>query len=114
MVVRRIRNSVVLGLCMVWVTALLCADAAAAPIMSCHRHMPCCPISDLGGAHCSAVRCEPQIFQKSEAPQATPPPAPTAGSPLPVLGQLAPAPRELVAGLRCSFSVFQLKDDLRV
>jgi hypothetical protein len=76
--------------------------------------MPCCPMSGTSNAHCSVVRCEPQNFQKSEAPQANSAPARSGGLLLPAVRSAAPFTRELVSGLRYSFSVFRLKDDLRI
>jgi hypothetical protein len=77
-------------------------------------HMPCCPASGHSDAHCSAIRCAPQIFQKPEAPQAAHSPASAAGLLLPVVRRTATPLRELLSGLSRPFSVFRLKDDLRI
>lgn len=110
---REMRRGLILGLCLVWIAAFTGANGVAAPTMRCQRaHMPCCPPAGHGDHQCSAVRCQPQIFQKSEAPLATHPPFRDASSCLPASRRAAAPPRKLVPG--SSFSVFRLKDDLRI
>jgi len=105
-----------LMLAAVWLM-LLALNTAVIPATHCQRsHMPCCPASGHEGAHCSAVQCEAQSFQKAENRTI----AEAAAWRIESLGQGAeanpkgPGLRELHAGLRCSTSVFRLKDDLRI
>lgn len=100
----------------VWLVSLA-VNAAAMPAMRCERaHMPCCPASGHGGAHCSAVQCEAQSFQKPENRAIAEAPAWRSEN----FGQNAETNpegsglRALHTGLRYRASVFLLKDDLRL
>ncbi len=100
----------------IWLVSLA-VNAAVMPATHCQRaHMPCCPASGHDGAHCSAVQCEAQSFQKAENRTIAEAPAWRGESPRrnAEADPKPPAPRELHAGLRFRTSVFRLKDDLRI
>lgn len=104
------------ALAAVWLMSLA-VNAAEMPAMRCERaHMPCCPVSGHNGAHCSAVRCEAQSFQKAENRASVEAAAWRSENHQEVAetNPVRPARRELHTGLRYRASVFGLKDDLRL